>query len=396
MVALARELVGDRRRPTRAGSTPRVALSGPGVEDAREQVAAPPRGAPAPGRVHLGRDRGGQRRVWGATQGPTGAAGPARRRRAFLGAATPRTRLAPGRTSPTWTASAASTPPRSSDALETAARHGSPAALVHCQAANHEVGTVQPVARGRRALPQPRRARPRRRAVRPAGHLELDLDDARRRPRVGERPQARRTAGGRGPRGPPGAARRPAPRRRRAGAGPPGRARERPGRRSGSAPPPRRCTGTGRLSAEATEARRRTDAIVAAATAVDGVTLLGDADGPAPPSWCAWPSTGSRPSRCCSVSTSTASPRTRARRARRSRWRRRRCSKRWASTPSARCGCRSGGPPPTTTSTPFARVPRRGGAVAGPAELTLSRRMRSPSCPNWRGQVCRRDGTPRR
>ena len=30
-------------------------------------------------------------------------------------------------------------------ALDTAARRGSPAALVHCQVANHEVGTIQPV-----------------------------------------------------------------------------------------------------------------------------------------------------------------------------------------------------------------------------------------------------------
>ena len=38
-----------------------------------------------------------------------------------------------------------------------------PPALVHCQAANHEVGTVQPVARGRRGVPAPRRPRARRR-----------------------------------------------------------------------------------------------------------------------------------------------------------------------------------------------------------------------------------------
>ena len=58
---------------------------------------------------------------------------------------------------------------------------------------------------------------------------------------------------------------------------------------------------------------------------------------------CASASTAWRPSRSCSRSISTAWPCTRDRRARRRRWSRRRCSPRWVSTPTIRCGFRSVG-----------------------------------------------------
>ncbi len=71
----------------------------------------------------------------------------------------------------------------------------------------------------------------------------------------------------------------------------------------------------------------------------------------ASPTSCASASTGSRPSRSCSRSTSVASPCTPDRRARASRSSRHRCSRRWASTPTARCGPASAGRRPTPTST---------------------------------------------
>ena len=66
---------------------------------------------------------------------------------------------------------------------------------------------------------------------------------------------------------------------------------------------------------------------------------------------CASVSKVSRPNRSCSRSTSTASRCTPVRRARRRCSNRRRCSRRWASTPTIRCGSRSAGRRPRPTST---------------------------------------------
>ena len=66
-------------------------------------------------------------------------------------------------------------------------------------------------------------------------------------------------------------------------------------------------------------------------------------------------SRASRPSRSCSRSTSRGSRCTPGPRARRSRSSRRRCSRRWAPTPTTRCGSASGGRPPTPTSSGCSR-----------------------------------------
>ena len=103
--------------------------------------------------------------------------------------------------------------------------------VVSVQLANHEVGTLQPVADVAAARARPRGARPRRR-VRGGRARRGRLSRARRRPLLGHRPQARRPEGrGRAAR----AARTPSRsirRRRRAGARPAGgdRRRSRVGR----------------------------------------------------------------------------------------------------------------------------------------------------------------------
>jgi cysteine desulfurase len=160
------------------------------------------------------------------------------------------------------------------DALEKAARAGTPAGLVHCQAANHEVGTIQPVAEivavcGRHG------ALVHVDACAAVGHVPLDVDElgadlvsvsahklggptgvgalvVRRGLRVeplllgGEQERARR--GGF---------------ENILGAVGFGAAAE-------------ALTTPGRQTAEWADARRRTDAIVAAATEVDDVAVLGD------------------------------------------------------------------------------------------------------------------------
>jgi cysteine desulfurase len=67
-------------------------------------------------------------------------------------------------------------PARVESALEKTARDGAPASLVHCQVANHEVGTLQPV---REIIEISRRydATVHVDACMAVGHIEMDLDD---------------------------------------------------------------------------------------------------------------------------------------------------------------------------------------------------------------------------
>ena len=71
------------------------------------------------------------------------------------------------------------------------ADHGRPPALVHCQFANHEVGTLQDVAEVV-GLCRDRGIPVHVDAAAAAGHVPVDLEGARRRPGVGVGPQARR------------------------------------------------------------------------------------------------------------------------------------------------------------------------------------------------------------
>ena len=139
---------------------------------------------------------------------------------------------------------------------------GEPPALVHCQAANHEVGTVQPVA----AWSNLRRARRGARGrLRGAGHVPLDLRGAWRGPRVGERPQVGRTSRHRRPAGSARPARRSPAGRRRAGAGPAGRAREHPSAIVGfGAAAACRSPTTTSSTTKPSAARRQTERIAAA------------------------------------------------------------------------------------------------------------------------------------
>ena len=283
--APARARSCSRRRAPRRSNT---AICG-AVARAREQAGAPAH------RDHRRRALGGARR------------GTPRRRRRHRGRRRPRRSVRP--------------PPTCSRRID------ADTALVSIQLANHEVGTVQHgaaviVAARRRAG----RARARRRlrgGRAPPGRLPR----ARRRPVLGERPQA-------------GVGRRAPPRSSCAGACGSrrfvvGGAQER-ARRGGIEDVPA-IVGFGAAAAEladdgrARRARppppvRRTDALAAAAVAVDGVIRFGDSGRRASPTWCASASPASRPSRSCSASTSTAWPCTPARRARARRSSRRRCS----------------------------------------------------------------------
>ncbi len=100
-------------------------------------------------------------------------------------------------------------------------------ALVHLQWGNHEVGTVQPVRRGSRAVPRTRRSAARR--CRPSEWSHRDrLPSARCRSDVGERPQVRRPTRDRSTAGAPRIAYPTAARRWRSGTSTARRVRERP------------------------------------------------------------------------------------------------------------------------------------------------------------------------
>ena len=193
---------------------------------------------------------------------------------------------------------------------------------------------------------------------------------------VGQRPQVRRPGRHRRAVGAP----RPAPRApaagRRPGAGPPGRPGDRAPRWSAWARPPRpwpparsptRRPPAGALDRPGPVARR--------STAVDGRrSCSATRSDRRSPTSCAWRRRASSPRACCSASTGPAWPPTRAAPARPSRSSRRRCWRPWASTPTARCGSRSGGAPGPTTSRRRSR-PARGRRPAA----FVGRLRRSPA-----------------
>ena len=164
-------------------------------------------------------------------------------------------------------------------------------------------------------------------------------------------------------RGPPGPARSSSAGRRSA----PGAAASRTSPRSSGSARPRPSSSTTIASPEKpTAARRLTDAIAAAALAVDGVEPLRRSrrGAPAQPRV---PRPRRRRGRAdrCSVSTSAASPCTPARRARASCSSRHPCCRRWASTPTARCGSASGWPSDRRRRRAVRDgVPDRGGAAS--------------------------------
>jgi cysteine desulfurase len=160
------------------------------------------------------------------------------------------------------------------EALESCERAGSRAALVHCQAANHEVGTRQPtaavveVARRHGVLVHVD-------ACAAAGHLELALDDlgadlvAVSGHKLGGPPGIGALVVRRGLRVEPLIVGGEQERARRAGA-------ENVPAIVGFGAAAEVLASEGRLGVEADEARRRTDALLAAAVAVPDVQVLGD------------------------------------------------------------------------------------------------------------------------
>ena len=221
--------------------------------------------------------------------------------------------------------------------------------LVSVQLANHEVGTLQPAAEIVELVRDARGdAVVHVDACAAAGHVAGRLRRPRCRPLLDHRPHVRRPEGRVGAAGAPRAALPAVRGRRRAGTRPAGRHRERPRDRRASAPRATRSPGRRGEAARARAvraARRRRGAPDRRHRA------LRRSGRRASPTSCASASTASRPSRSCSRSTSVASPCTPDRRARASRSNRRRCSRRWASTPTARCGPAWVGRRPTPTST---------------------------------------------
>jgi cysteine desulfurase len=159
-------------------------------------------------------------------------------------------------------------------ALQNTARDGPPAALVHCQGANHEVGTVQPV-REVVEVCQRHDAFVHVDACMTAGHIEMDLDElgadlvSVSAHKLGGPPGTGALVVRRGLRVEPWLVGGEQERARRGGL------ENIPGI-IGFGAAAEALTEPGRLALESAEATRRTDAIVAAATAVDDVEVLGD------------------------------------------------------------------------------------------------------------------------
>jgi cysteine desulfurase len=160
------------------------------------------------------------------------------------------------------------------DALERIARRGEAAALVHCQAANHEVGTLQPV----RAVVELCRAREvlvHVDACTAAGHVELELDElgadlvSVSAHKFGGPPGVGALIVRRGLRVEPLLVGGEQERARRGGL-------ENVVGIIGFGAAAAALTEPGRLALESAEARRRSDAILAAASAVEDVQVLGD------------------------------------------------------------------------------------------------------------------------
>ena len=336
-----------RGRGRRASRSPRCS----GARTARScSPAAPPR--PSPPRSGAPAERGRRHMVVAGRRALRGAPG--------VGARTPTVtvvRLRPP--------SGASTPTRCSAAVRP------DTALVHVQWGNHEVGTLQPVAEVVAACRERRRARPRRRRAgrrsraRSTSTTSAPTCMSRERPQDG-RPARRRRAA-RAAR----AAAATAARRRRPGAGPAGRASRTCRPSSAGAPRPSASTtsfdergrdGPAAHRAVLDGACRASTASRSTATAVERlphIVCLG-IDGHRAPGGAARARPG-RHRRALGQRLRVARPSSRHR-----------CSRRWASTPTARCGSRSAGRPPTTTSTPCSPPSRRARAAAATRSIFRS------------------------
>jgi cysteine desulfurase len=166
------------------------------------------------------------------------------------------------------------------DVLEQAAGEGAPVALVHCQVANHEVGTVQPVGEvidvGRR-----HGAFVHVDACLTTGHIAVDVDElgadlvSVSAHKLGGPPGIGALVVRRGLRVEPFVVGGDQERARRGGI-------ENVVGIIGFGAAAEVLADPGRLALESADARRRTDAILRAATAVDGVEALGDRDRRAP------------------------------------------------------------------------------------------------------------------
>ena len=316
----------------RGGSTRRGWRPGCAVETARRAGRRAARRPTAVGGLHERGHRVDRRRLLGGA--PSGA-----RTRCWPPSSTrpcgSRPRPTARSRSSASTATAGSTPPRCSRAIR------DDTALVHVQWGNHEVGTRPARRRGRRRVPRAGRARARRRRA-GAGHDADRVRRPRRRPAVGVGPQARRSGRDRRP------ARAPRPAHpaaaasaaTRSGPAAPGSSRWRPSPASAPPPPPSPTAGSnGRRPPSATSPTaslagraRRSTASTSTATPSTGS-----------PTSSASASTASSRRPSCSASTGPASPPTPGRRARPRRSSRHPCSRRWASTPTAACACRSAG-----------------------------------------------------
>jgi cysteine desulfurase len=166
------------------------------------------------------------------------------------------------------------------DELEKAAGDGAPAALVHCQVANHEVGTVQPV---REVIDVARRhgAFVHVDACMATGHIAIDVDElgadfvSVSAHKLGGPPGIGALVVRRGLRVEPFVVGGDQERARRGGI-------ENVVGIVGFGAAAEVLADPGRLALESADARRRTDAILRAATAVGDVEALGDRDRRAP------------------------------------------------------------------------------------------------------------------
>ena len=162
------------------------------------------------------------------------------------------------------------------EVLEKAAGHGAPAALVHCQVANHEVGTVQPV---REVIDVARRHGTfvHVDACMTTGHIAIDVDElgadlvSVSAHKLGGPPGIGALVVRRGLRVEPFVVGGEQERARRGGI-------ENVVGIVGFGAAAEVLADPGRLALESADARRRTEAILRAATAVDDVEALGDRD----------------------------------------------------------------------------------------------------------------------
>ncbi len=261
--------LGDPGRVHHEGRAARELL-----EQAREQIAALLGTRPRQVVLTSGATEAVNAAVWGATRARPGA--PVVLADVEHSAAREASaRLAPTVTVPV-TATGAIDPDAVGEALADAARQGRPAALVHCQLANHEVGTVQPVAavvERCRDLGVPVHVD----AAAGAGHVPLDVDGlgadlvSVSAHKLGGPPGAGCLVVRRGLRIAPLLVGGEQERARRAGL-------ENVAAAAGFGAAAAALAEPGRLDEEARAQRRLVASLVAAATSVPGVHLLGEPD----------------------------------------------------------------------------------------------------------------------